>query len=132
MTFFQNKWLLGTLRTLLALLLLFAGGAGLYGLLSGAGYGPSEPADLALAFQGLAVSGILLVVKAFEVVIGLLLLVNFRPALAAILLAPLSVGMVVWHLALAPATIGGAAFVALVNAYLGYVYLDRYRAIFAK
>lgn len=69
-------------------------------------------------------------VKVVEVVGGLLLLSNMFVPLALVLLAPIVVGIVGFHLSLAPAA-GGAAYLALVlELLLAYAYRDAFAPLF--
>jgi hypothetical protein len=131
---FRNKWLLGTVRILLALLLLSIGGSGLYFVLSG-NIPPVEGTTPAIeaAMAGLTVTGIIIFAKIVEIIAGILLITNFRPAFAAVILAPISVGVLLYDLALwmhVPSAIIPAAALFLMNLYLGYAYFPKYRAIF--
>jgi hypothetical protein len=49
---------------------------------------------------------------------------------ALILLAPLAVNMIVFHLKLAPAGIGPAALVTILGIVLIYANWDKYKALF--
>lgn len=132
----RNKWAVGTVRILLGLLFLGMGAWGLYFIVSGnIPEVPGATEATRLAEAGLAAAGLTYVVKVIEVVAALMLLFNFRPALAALLLAPIVVGIMVYDLALwlhVPASLIPAVFALLGTAYLGYVHWDRYAAIFAK
>jgi hypothetical protein len=86
------------------------------------------PADFATAlFQ----SGyVMQTVKVVEVVAGLMLLSNRYVPLALALLAPIVVGIVGFHLSLAPAS-GGAAYLALVlTLFLAYAYRAAFAPLF--
>lgn len=86
------------------------------------------PADFATAlFQ----SGyVMQTVKVVEVVAGLMLLGNRYVPLALTLLAPIVVGIVGFHLSLAPAS-GGAAYLALaLTLFLAYAYRAAYAPLF--
>jgi hypothetical protein len=60
---------------------------------------PPDALAFVLAFKG---AGLLTFIKAIELVAGLALIANVAPALAATLLAPIIVGIVWFHGALAP------------------------------
>lgn len=86
------------------------------------------PADFGAAlFQ----SGyVMQTVKVVEIAAGLLLLSNRFVPLALVLLAPIVVGIVGFHLSLAPAT-GGAAYLTLVlELFLAYAYRAAYAPLF--
>lgn len=86
------------------------------------------PADLATAlFQ----SGyIMQTVKVVEVGAGLLLLFNRFVPLALALLAPIVVGIVGFHLSLAPATGGAAYFALALELFLAYAYRAAFAPLF--
>ncbi len=67
-----------------------------------------------------------------EIVVGVLLLTGFFRALALVLLAPLSVNIILFHLALAPAAILPALIVAGLNLYLLFVHIAAYRPLFQR
>jgi hypothetical protein len=67
---------------------------------------------------------------AIEVIVGLLLILNKWVPFALILLAPLAVNMIVFHLKLAPAGIGPAALVTILGIVLIYANWDKYKALF--
>lgn len=69
-------------------------------------------------------------VGATEVIVGLLLILNKWSALALVVLAPISVNMIFFHLFLAPAGIGPAALVSLINIILIYDNWDKYKPLF--
>ena len=69
-------------------------------------------------------------IGAVEVLTGLLLMFNKKTTFALILLAPVTVNMVLFHLFLAPAGIGPAALVFILNAFLIYKYWDQYKPLF--
>lgn len=129
---FRNKYAIHTTRTLFALFLLFAGISGLYFILSGAQMPEMSP-NAMIAFAGFSVTGIIYVAKATEIIAGLLLLANFRPALGNLLIAPITVGILVYDIALGQSeTYVMVALMVALNAYLGYVYWDKYKAVFTK
>ncbi len=84
------------------------------------------------AFMGaLFASGYIFnVVNSLKIVIGLLLLFNKYVHLALILLAPLSINFVLFHLFLDPAGIAAAALVFIINIYLGVVHKEAYAHLF--
>lgn len=133
---FRNKWLVGTARILLGLLLLGIGGSGLYFVLSGnIPEVPGKTEAIIAAEAGLMAAGITVFAKIIEIIGALLLLTNFRPAFAVVLLAPIAVGVVLYDLVLWMHVPGAGVFAFLfffLNAYLGYVYWDKYKAIFTK
>lgn len=133
---FRNKWLVGTVRVLLALLLLGIGGSGLYFILSGnIPSVPGETEAIKAAALGLQVSGITIFAKVTELIVAVMLLCNFRPALANLLLAPVTVGVMLYDLVLwthVPAALIPAYLLLAFNLYLGYVYWDKYKQLFVS
>ena len=77
----------------------------------------------------LATGYLMLLVKALEIGIGVLLLANRYVPLALVLLAPISVNIISFHLFLDLAGIGGAALVTLLNTYLLFAYRKHYKPI---
>ncbi|MFK5891000.1 MAG: DoxX protein [Flavobacteriaceae bacterium] len=67
---------------------------------------------------------------ATEVVVGLLLLTKKWNGLALVILAPISVNMIFFHLALAPAGVGPAAVVTLINVILIYDNWGKFKGLF--
>ncbi len=65
-----------------------------------------------------------------EVFTGLLLIFNKWISFALILLAPVAVNMILFHLFLAPAGIVPAALVFILNTYLIYRNWDKYKLLF--
>ena len=120
-------------RVLLGALLVFAGG--MYFAMTLGIVAPMPPMEgpAGALLGALVTSGYLMtVVKVLEVVFGLLLLFNQWTKLVLVLLAPLSVNFVLFHVFLLPA--GGAlAYVAfLLNVYLLYVNKDAYEALLER
>lgn len=128
----QNK-IAAVLRVLLGALLVFAGGmyfAMMWGLVPPA---PEMGGAAGEFLKGLMASGYLLtVVKALEVIFGLLLIFNQWTKLVLVMLAPLSVNFVLFHLFLAPAG-GLLAYIAfLLNAYLLYLNRKTYEPLLER
>ena len=69
------------------------------------------------------------IVAVIEIVVGALLLLNRYVALALLLLAPISVNIVAFHLFLDIGGIGGAAFVFILNVFLLFAYRNRYQPL---
>ena len=69
------------------------------------------------------------IVAVVEIVVGALLLFNRYVALALLLLAPISVNIVAFHLFLDIGGIGGAAFVFILNVFLLFAYRNRYQPL---
>lgn len=125
---FRNKYLLIAIRTLFGLALIAIGVMGFF---------VEPPADQltekgAAALAGLEALGVSKFILIVEIFAGLLLITGFMPAFGAILAAPIVVGINVYHLVQEPSTIVPGLVFALFNAYLGYAYWDKYKAIFKR
>ena len=125
---FKNKYLLTTIRILFGLFLLFSG---VSGYLSGDSM-QGIPEPMIESLQALKTSGLFHMIKVTEIVAGLMLIFNFLPALAAIFIGPIAVGIVIFNAMLTPQYLISGAIVGLPNAYLGYVYWDKYKALFTR
>ncbi len=125
---FRNRKLLITIRTLLGLMFLMSG---VTGLLAGKAM-QGVPAPMIVVLQSLWSSGIFQMIKVTEMVAGLMLVLGFLPALAAIFLAPVCIGIIVFNAMLAPAYLVSGIVVSILNAYLGYAYWDKYKALFVR
>ena len=64
-----------------------------------------------------------------EVVIGIMLLAGFFVPRALLLLVPLSVNIILFHVFLDPAGMAAGLIVFVLNVYLLFTYLDRYKPI---
>ena len=118
-----------TIRTLLGLLFVFSG---ISGLMSGSNVPEGTPETMVAATQTLWDTGILQMVKVTELIAGLMLLFGFLPALAAIFLAPVGVGIVIVNARLAPAYLPIGIVLCVLIGYLGYVYWDQYKVLFRR
>ena len=125
---FRNKYLLTTIRIVTGLMFL---GSGVSGLMAGYAMHGVPPAMVPVS-QQLWVMGIFQMIKTTEVIAGLMLIFGFLPALAAILLAPICVGIIVFTSHVAPQYMITGIIVSVLVAYLGYAYWDKYRAIFSR
>ena len=62
---------------------------------------------------------------------GALLLAGYYVPLALILLAPVTVNILLYHVFVDPAGLGMAVFVVAANAFLGWAYLSAYSGVLA-
>lgn len=85
------------------------------------------PPDVITVSTGLMKGGYLGVVSATEIIVALLLLVNRFVPLALALLAPVVVGIITFHIAIAPATIVPGIVVLLMELYLAWAYRGAFR-----
>lgn len=133
-TNFRNKYLVNTVRIFLGLFMIFSGVSGMW--MANQDLSTIDPSmmppELIPIMQALLDTGIFHMIKITETVAGLMLVANFLPALAAIFLAPVFVGVVVYNVMVAPQNLLFGIVFALLNAYLGYVYWDKYKALFTK
>jgi uncharacterized membrane protein YphA (DoxX/SURF4 family) len=85
------------------------------------------PQDIMTVMGGLMKGGYMTVVSAAEVIIAVLLLVNRFVPLALAMLAPIVVGILTFHIAMQPATIGPGIVVLLMELYLAWAYRGAFR-----
>ncbi len=121
-------------RVLMGLIFL---GSGIFGMLMALGVVPMPvqkppPSEAATAFMtGLFKSGYLFqLLKATEIVVGVLLLANRFVPLALILIAPIVVNIFGVHAFLMPNGLPVAVTLVALEAYLGWAYRASYRALF--
>ncbi len=93
---------------------------------------PPMEGTAATFMGGLGASGYFFpLLKATEILVGIALLANRFVPLALVVLAPISVNIVAFHLFLAPAGIGPAALVAALNIGVAYLYRDAFKCVLA-
>lgn len=123
----MNSKITMALRIILGLILI------IFGANKFIGFMPSpELPEAAGNFMGaLASTGYMFpLIGAVEVIVGVLLILNKCVPFALVLLAPVAVNMVLFHLKLAPGGIGPAALVTILNAILIYANWDKYKPLF--
>src|SRR5512141_2625483 len=76
------------------------------------------PPDMITVSTGLMKGGYMTVVSATQILVALLLLTNFFVPLALALLAPIVAGIITFHIAIAPQTIGPGIVVLVMELYL--------------
>ncbi len=92
---------------------------------------PELPEHAANFMQSLKATGyVLQLVGVFEVFIGLLLIIKKWVPFALLLLAPITVNIVLFHLFLDLPGIGGAIVITVINVILIYKYWKVYRPLF--
>jgi uncharacterized membrane protein YphA (DoxX/SURF4 family) len=89
------------------------------------------PQEIMTVVGSLMQAGYMTVVSGAEVVIAVLLLLNRFVPLALALLAPIIVGILTFHIAMAPATIGPGIVVAVMELYLAWVYRAAFEPMLA-
>jgi len=93
---------------------------------------PPMEGNAATFMSGLGVSGYMFpLLGIIEILVGVLLILKKAVPFALILLAPLAVNMVLFHLSMAPLGILPAAIVFILNAYLIYSNWNNYKALFS-
>lgn len=80
------------------------------------------PPDMLTVMGGLMKGGYMPVVSADEILVAVMLLTNRFVPLALALLAPIIVGILTFHIAVAPSSIGPGIFVTLLELFLAYSY----------
>jgi uncharacterized membrane protein YphA (DoxX/SURF4 family) len=89
---------------------------------------PKEmPAEIATVTSGLIKGGYMTVVAWTEVIVAVLLLTNCFVPLALALLAPVVVGILTFHIAVAPQTIGPGIVILLMELYLAWAYRGAFK-----
>lgn len=85
------------------------------------------PQEILNVMGALMQAGYLSVVSGAEVLIAVMLLANRFVPLALAMLAPIVVGIITFHVAMAPATIGPGIVVLLMELYLAWAYRSSFR-----
>jgi uncharacterized membrane protein YphA (DoxX/SURF4 family) len=85
------------------------------------------PQEIMNVMGALMNAGYMSVVSDAEVLIAVMLLANRFVPLALTLLAPVIVGILTFHIAMQPATIGPGIVVTLMELYLAWVYRGAFR-----
>lgn len=124
----MNSKVTMVLRILLGLILVIFGANKFYPFMPA----PTEMSEGAANFMGaLNNTGYMFpLIGGVEVLVGLLLLFKKWVPFALILLAPVAVNMVLFHLALEPGTTAPALVVFIINAILIYANWDKYKTLF--
>ena len=125
---FRNKYLVISIRTLVGAMFIFSG---IGGLMAGSDMS-GVPADMIPFMQSLWDMGIFHMIKITEIVAGLMLITGTLPALAALFLVPICVGIIVVNSCIAPDSLLFGIVISLFVAYLGYAYWDKYKALFQR
>ncbi len=111
-------------RVLLGLLFLVFG---LNGFLNFMPAPKDLPPDVIVVTTGLMKGGYMTVVAGTEVLVAILLLINRFVPLALALLAPIVVGILTFHIAIALASIVPGVVVLLMELYLAWAYRGAFR-----
>lgn len=125
---YRDKRLVVTVRVIFGLMLLLSGVMGLMQGNSTAGV----PESMVPVVQALWKSGLFQMIKVTEAVVGVMFIVGFLPALAAIFIAPVCVGIIVFNSQMAPSMWLPGVILSALDAYLGYAYWDKYQCLFKR
>jgi len=116
------------IRTLMGLFLLFASVSYFFNLFPP----PATMPDAVVTYnKGLAVAHILPIVKAIELICGLLLVIGRFAALATIVIFPITVNIVLFHAYADAGNIGGGLLLLVLNLFMAYYYRKNYAPLFA-
>ncbi len=85
------------------------------------------PPDVITVSTGLMKGGYMAVVSATEILVAVLLLTNRFVPLALAFLAPIIVGIITFHLAVAPGTIGPGIAALVMELYLAWAFRGAFR-----
>jgi uncharacterized membrane protein YphA (DoxX/SURF4 family) len=123
----MNSKVTMVLRIILGLILIIFGANKFAGFMPA----PELPESAGNFMTALMVAGYMFpLIGAVEVIVGLLLVFKKWVPFALLLLAPVSVNIIFFHLMLAPAGIGPGAVLAILNVALIYAYWDKYKPLF--
>ena len=122
------RYVTATVRILLGLMFLVFG---LNGFLNFMPAPKDLPQDIVTVMGALSKAGYLAVVSGAEILVAVMLLTNRFVPLALTLLAPIIVGIITFHVAMAPATIGPGIVVLVMELYLAWAYRGAFRPLLA-
>lgn len=126
---FRNRKLTIGVRIVFGLLMIFSGGAGL--LMMGKPIEGASPFMIE-TMRVLIGTGLFQMIKLTELIAGLMLVAGFLPSLAVIFLAPVCIGIIVFNAFTDPALVIVGVIVSVANAFLGYAYWEKYKALFTR
>lgn len=124
----MNSQFTKIVRILLGLILILFGANKLYSFIPL----PEPSAEAASFISSLAATGyVLTIIAIFEIFIGVLLLLKKWVPFALVLLVPLSLNILLFHIFLDVPSIGTAILVVALNAILLYKHRQKYKPLFA-
>ncbi|MEO5927353.1 MAG: DoxX family protein [Patescibacteria group bacterium] len=126
---FRNKWLVIVVRTLLGLMFVFSG---ISGLMAGMNNMQGVPAEMIPASMALWSMGIFQMIKVTEIVAGIMFITGFLPALAAIFVAPICIGVIVFDSQVGPQYLPSGIIISAMNMFMGYAYWDKFKSLFVR
>ncbi|MBI2546740.1 DoxX protein [Candidatus Woesearchaeota archaeon] len=125
----MNKWIVLGVRVVFGLMLLALGAMGFMNLPIPPGYPPDAEAFLvALANTGYMNP----VISVVFILVGLMFITGSFVALGALLLAPIIVNILLFHIFLDLKTIWLGLIVAVLNAFVAFTEWDKYRLLFRR
>lgn len=88
-----------------------------------------QPTGAAKTFmEGMMASVYLLpLIKITELICGLALIIGFFAPLATVIIFPISLNILLYHIFLAPDAMAMAIFIVLANLFLAYAYREKYK-----
>lgn len=125
---YRNRKAIISVRVLLGLFLIMSG---VGGLMAGKDL-TGIPAPMLPYMKALLDTGLFYMIKITELIAGVMLVIGFLPALAAIFIAPVSIGVLIFNGMVAPENLWSGILLTVLNAYLGYAYWDKYKALFQR
>jgi len=124
----MNSQFTKIVRVLLGIILIAFGANKLYSFIPL----PQPSPEAADFMESLANTGyVITIVAIFEIIIGLLLLVKKWVPFALLLLIPLSLNVLLFHLFMDVPSIGSALLVVAMNGILLYKHRQKYKPLFA-
>jgi uncharacterized membrane protein YphA (DoxX/SURF4 family) len=121
----MNSKLTMVLRIVLALVLLVFGANHFFGFMPS----PTLPADSFIPHI-IATGYLWQLIGLIEIIAGLLLILNKWKGFALVIMAPISVNIVLYHLTYDIANFGPGALVAVLNVLLIYANWDKFKTLF--
>ena len=112
-------------RTLLGLVFVVFGFNGFFHFIPMGPPPPDSPAGM--FFAAVSTTGYMKVVFLFQIIGGLLLLLNLLPVLGLVILCPIILNIVLFHLTMAPKDLAIPIAVAVLAVFLVGMYWDHYR-----
>ena len=92
---------------------------------------PKMPEKAQHIMQSFQETGYLLTfVQVTELIVGILLLSGYLTPLAVLILLPISINILLFHLFVAPPVVGPGLFIFLMNVFLLYSYRNYYEFLF--
>lgn len=113
-------------RSLLGLMLLFASISYFFHLMKA----PAPAGDVKIYMAGISTVHIMDIVKAIELLCGILFVVGRFNALAAIIIFPILLNIALFHAYLGPSELPMAIALIIADLFIAYYYRDKYKPLF--